>query len=150
MLKNLCEITHCDDYFIDTDTIQIISFKKYKEGRPIKVFPVNKKGHLQLQLILPEGRKYLTFVHVVVKALIDPNFDFRKQQIIFKDGDVTNCNPSNLEVVSGYKRTRNNKYTKNIGFVKRGTQQPVKKENKKPEAIYEYDILQCFDKWMYK
>ena len=149
MLKSLEEITHCKDYYIDTDTIDIISFKKYKEGRPIKIFPINKKGHLQVQLVLPEGRKYLTFVHVVVKALIDPNFDKKKQQIIFRDGDITNCHPSNLQIVSGYKRTRNNKYTKNVGFVKRGTQ-PVKKENKKPEAIYEYNILQCFNNWAFK
>ena len=150
MLKSLEPITNCKDYYIDTDTIEIISFKKYKEGRPIKVFPVNKKGHLQLQLILPEGRKYLTFVHVVVRALIDKNFDFKKQQIIFKDGDITNCHPSNLEIVEGYKRTRNNKYTKNVGFVKRNTE-PVKKEKKKkPEPIYEYDILQCFSNWSFK
>lgn len=149
MLKNLKEITHCDDYFIDTDTIQIISFKKYKDGRPIKVFPVNN-GHLQVQLQLPEGRKYLTFVHVVVKALIDPEFDFRKKQIIFKDGDLSNCHPSNLEIVEGYHRTRNNKYTKNVGFVKRGTKRAVKKENKKQEPIYDYNILQCFSNWALK
>ena len=149
MLKSLEPITNCKDYYIDTDTIEIISFKKYKEGRPIKVFPVNKKGHLQLQLVLPEGRKYLTFVHVVVKALIDSNFDFRKQQIIFKDGDVTNCNPSNLQIVEGYKRTRNNKYTKNIGFVKRNTQPVEKRSYRKSQPIY-HDLDTIFDKWMLK
>ena len=149
MLKSLEPITNCKDYYIDTDTIEIISFKKYKEGRPIKVFPVNKKGHLQLQLVLPEGRKYLTFVHVVVKALIDSNFDFRKQQIIFKDGDVTNCNPSNLQIVEGYKRTRNNKYTKNIGFVKRNTQPVEKRSYRKSQPIYP-DLDTIFDKWMLK
>ena len=150
MLKSLEEITHCKDYYIDTDTIEIISFKKYPEGKKIKVFPVNKTGHLQVQLILPEGRKYLSLHYLVARALIDPNFNKKKQQIIFRDGNITNCHPSNLQIVEGYKRTRNNKYTKNIGFVKRGTQQPVKKENKKPEAIYEYDILQCFSNWLFK
>ena len=149
MLKSLEEITHCKDYYIDTDTIDIISFKKYKEGKKIKVFPANL-GYLQVQMVLPEGRKYLSLHYLVARSLLDPNFDKKKQQIIFKDGNKQNCHPDNLQIVSGYKRTRNNKYTKNVGFVKRGTQQPVKKENKKPEAIYEYDILQCFNNWALK
>ena len=140
MLKSLEEITHCKDYYIDTDTIDIISFKKYPEGRPIKVFPANL-GYLQVQMVLPEGRKYLSLHYIVAKALIDPNFDKKKQQIIFRDGNKGNCHPDNLEIVTGLKRTRKSKKPK---------KEPVEKRRyHKSQPIYP-DLDTIFDKWMYK
>ena len=140
MLKSLEPITNCKDYFIDTETIDIISFKKYPEGKKIKVFPVNL-GYLQVQMILPEGRKYLTLHYLVAKALIDPNFDKKKQQIIFRDGNKGNCHPSNLEIVTGLKRKRKSKKPK---------KEPVEKRSyRKSQPIYP-DLDTIFDKWMLK
>ena len=138
MLKSLEEITHCKDYYIDTETIDIISFKKYPEGKKIKVFPVNL-GYLQVQMVLPEGRKYFSLHYLVARALINSNFDKKKQQIIFKDGNNGNCHPSNLEIVTGLKRKRKSKKPK---------KEPVEKRNyRKSQPIYP-DLDTIFDKWI--
>lgn len=108
MLVSLKEITNCEDYYIDDETFQIVSFKqkKYAEGRIIKPV-IDKDGYIRYRFQINGIRKQIRLHHIIVKLFIDPNFDSTKFQVDHKDHNRTNNCIDNLSVVSRSENIRN-------------------------------------------
>ena len=100
MLVSLKEITNCEDYYIDDQTFQIVSFKnkKYEQGRILK--PDIRNGYIYYDFRINGKRKHIYLHHIIVKLFIDKNFDSSKNDIDHKDHNRTNNSIENLAVVS--------------------------------------------------
>ena len=104
MLIDLENIVGVAGYFIDDQTFDIWSFKRYKDGRKIKLFP-NSKGYLQFNIHNEGKRKTCRYHQLIVKVFIDSNYDSKTQDIDHLDHNKLNNSIDNLKVVS---RSENN------------------------------------------
>lgn len=114
MLVSLKDITNCEDYYIDNETFQIVSFKqkKYENGKIIKPHITNK-GYIDYIFWVNGKYKHILLHHIIVKLFIDPNFDSTKEEIDHKDRDPKNNSIDNLCVVSHSENIRNTSKSSN-------------------------------------
>ena len=108
MLISLKEILGCEDYYIDDQTFQIVSFKqkKYEQGR-ILIPNINGGGYIRYRFQINGKRKHIYLHHIIVKLFIDKNFDSSKNVIDHKDHNRTNNSIDNLCIVSQSENCRN-------------------------------------------
>ena len=107
MLVSLKEITNCEDYYIDDQTFQIVSFKqkKYTEGKILKP-RIDKDGYIFYHFSVNGKYKNIRLHHIIVKLFIDKNFDSSKNDIDHKDHNRTNNSIDNLCIVSHSENNR--------------------------------------------
>ena len=108
MLISLKDITKCEDYYIDDQTFQIVSFKqkKYTEGKILKP-SIRTDGYIYYDFYVNGKRKHIYLHHIIVKLFIDKNFDSSKNVIDHKDHNRTNNSIDNLCIVSQSENCRN-------------------------------------------
>ena len=106
-LLSLKEIVGCDDYYIDDQTFQIVSFKykKYTEGRILK--PDIRNGYIYYDFRINGKRKHIYLHHIIVKLFIDRNFDSSKFDVDHMDHNRTNNSIDNLCIVSRSENIKN-------------------------------------------
>ena len=108
VLISLKDITNCNDYYIDDETLQIYSFKykKYTEGKLLKP-SINRDGYIFYRFCMNGKVKNILYHHIIVKMFINPNFDSTKEEIDHKDCNKLNNNIENLAVVTHLENCRN-------------------------------------------
>ena len=108
MLVSLKEITNCEDYYIDDQTFQIVSFKqkKYTEGKILKP-RIDKDGYIFYHFSVNGKYKNIRLHHIIVKLFIDKNFDSSKNDIDHKNHNRQDNSIDNLAVVSRIENNRN-------------------------------------------
>ena len=108
MLVSLKEITNCEDYYIDDQTFQIVSFKqkKYEQGKILKPY-IDKDGYIRYRFCINGKRKQIRLHHIIVKLFIDPTFDSTKFQVDHKNHNRQDNSIENLAVVSHSDNNRN-------------------------------------------
>ena len=107
MLVSLKDITKCEDYYIDDQTFQIVSFKqkKYEQGRILK--PHIRNGYIRYSFYINGKNKNIFLHHIIVKMFIDKNFDSTKFDIDHKNHKRQDNSIENLAVVSRSENCRN-------------------------------------------
>ena len=107
MLVSLKDIVGIEDYYIDNETFQIVSFKqkKYEQGRILT--PNINKGYIRYRFNINGKRKTIFLHHIIVKLFIDKNFDSNKNVIDHKDHNRKNNSINNLCIVSQSENCRN-------------------------------------------
>ena len=108
MLVSLKDITNCEDYYIDDQTFQIVSFKqkKYTEGK-ILTPNIRKDGYIHYQFCINGKYKYILLHHIIVKMFIDKNFDSTKFEVDHKNRNKKDNSIENLAIVSHSENNRN-------------------------------------------
>lgn len=108
MLVSLKDITNCEDYYIDDQTFQIVSFKqkKYTEGKIITPY-INNCGYIRYKFFVNGKVKRILLHHIIVKLFINPNFDSNIEEIDHKDRNPKNNSIENLAIVSHSENQRN-------------------------------------------
>lgn len=99
MLLSIENIVGCPGYFIDDQTFDIWSFKRYKEGRKIKMRK-DRGGYLQFDIHNDGKSKTCKYHHIIVKMFIDLNYDSSTQQIDHINHIRDDNRIENLKVVS--------------------------------------------------
>lgn len=107
MLVSLKDIVGCEDYYIDDQTFQIVSFKQkqYTNGRILT--PDIRNGYIYYDFRINGKRKHIYLHHIIVKLFIDKNFDSSKFVVDHKDHNRTNNSIDNLCIVSQSENIRN-------------------------------------------
>lgn len=108
MLVSLKDIVGCEDYYIDDQTFQVVSFKqkKYEQGRILKPH-IRKDGYIIYRFNV-NGKQREIFLHVIiVKLFIDKNYDTTKFDVDHKDHNRTNNSIDNLCIVNRIENNRN-------------------------------------------
>ena len=108
MLVSLKDIVKCEDYYIDDQTFQIVSFKqkKYEQGR-ILIPVIDKDGYIRYRFQINGKRKQIRLHHIIVKLFIDKNFDSTKFQVDHKNHNRQDNSVENLAIVSRFENQRN-------------------------------------------
>ena len=108
MLVSLKEILRCEDYYIDDQTFQIVSFKqkKYEQGKILKPH-IDKDGYIFYSFSVNGKYKYIRLHHIIVKLFIDKNFDSTKFQVDHKNHNRQDNSIDNLCIVSQSENSRN-------------------------------------------
>lgn len=108
MLVSLKDIIGCEDYYIDNETLQIVSFKykKYTEGKILKPH-INNRGYIYYQFSVNGKIKSIYLHHIIVKLFIDPNFDSKKSEVDHKNHNRQDNSIENLAVVTRLENNRN-------------------------------------------
>ena len=99
MLIDLEKIVGYPGYFIDDTTYEIWSFKRYKEGKKIKLSVVGD-GYLRFNVWNECKHKDILYHQLIVRLFIDPNYDPSTQQIDHIDHNKLNNSIDNLKVVT--------------------------------------------------
>ena len=106
-LLSLKDITNCDDYYIDDETLQIYSFKgKNKNGKLMKP-QIYKNGYIYYDVYVNGKRKHILYHHIIVKMFINPNYDSTKEEIDHLNHNKQDNRIENLAVVSRSENIRN-------------------------------------------
>ena len=105
-LLSLKDITNCNDYYIDDETFQIWSFKRYDEGRLLKP-QVRKDGYILYRFNVNGKHKNIYYHHILVKMFLNPNFDSTKEEIDHLNHNKSDNSIENLKVVSASENQRN-------------------------------------------
>lgn len=108
MLVSLKDIVDSEDYYIDNETFQIVSFKqkKYTEGRILKP-KIDRYGYIMYQFSINGKNKSILLHKIIVKLFIDPNFDSSKNDIDHKNHNRQDNSIENLAVVTRSENNRN-------------------------------------------
>ena len=108
MLVSLKDIVGCEDYYIDDQTFQIVSFKqkKYTEGK-ILTPNINNNGYIDYRFCINGKCKSILLHHIIVKLFIDKNFDSSKNDIDHKNHNRQDNSIDNLYIVSRSENNRN-------------------------------------------
>ena len=99
MLIDLQEIVGCKGYYIDDVTYEIYSFKRYKDGRKIKLSP-DRNGYLRFDVRNEGKHKTIRYHQLIVRLFVDSTYDPSTQQIDHLDRNRLNNSIDNLKVVS--------------------------------------------------
>ena len=142
VLISLKDITNCDDYYIDDETLQVYSFKqkKYENGKLMKPH-INSTGYIYYHFCVNGKGKNILYHHIIVKIFINPNFDSTKEEIDHKDCNKLNNSIDNLAVVSSSEncRNRSSKNGKKFNFVENIGNSLVINEDAKIYYSLDYD-----------
>lgn len=116
MLVSLKDIVGCDDYYIDNETFQIVSFKqkKYTEGKILT--PNINKGYIRYRFCVNGKIKRIFLHNIIVKLFIDKNFDQTKFEVDHKNRNKLDNSIENLAVVSHIENSRNKSTYKDKEF----------------------------------
>ena len=108
MLVSLKEFTNCEDYYIDDQTFQVVSFKnkKYEQGKILKPH-INNNGYIRYKFCINNKVKRIFLHHIVVKLFIDKNFDSTKFEVDHKNRNKQDNSIDNLAIVSRSENNRN-------------------------------------------
>lgn len=108
MLVSLKELTNCEDYYIDDQTFQIVSFKnkKYENGKILTPY-IDKDGYIKYCFCINRKHKYIFLHQIIVKLFIDPNFDTRKFDVDHKNHNRQDNSIDNLCIVTRSENQRN-------------------------------------------
>lgn len=107
VLLSLKDIVGCEDYYIDDNTLQIWSFKRYDEGKLLKP-QINKTNKYVYYHFSVNGKyKNIYYHHIIVKMFIKPNYDSKIEEIDHCDKNKLNNSIENLYVVSHCENQRN-------------------------------------------
>ena len=108
MLVSLKEITNCEDYYIDNETFQIVSFKqkKYEQGKILKP-QIRKDGYIRYCFCINRKQIYILLHHIIVKLFIDKNYDSSKFEVDHKNRNKQDNSIENLAIVSKIENQRN-------------------------------------------
>lgn len=108
MLVSLKELTNCEDYYIDDQTFQIVSFKqkKYEQGR-ILIPKIDKDGYIRYGFQINGKRREIGLHHIIVKLFIDKNYDSTKFDVDHKNHNRQDNSIDNLAIVSRSENNRN-------------------------------------------
>lgn len=108
MLVSLKDIVGCEDYYIDNETFQIVSFKqkKYENGKILKPH-IDNKGYIRYRFNVNGKRKQILLHHIIVKLFINSNFDSRKFDVDHKNHNRRDNSIDNLCIVSRLENNRN-------------------------------------------
>lgn len=117
MLVSLKDITNCEDYYIDDENFQIVSFKqkKYEQGRILK--PDNRNGYIYYDFYVNGKRKHIYLHHILVKMFINPDFDSTKNNIDHLNHNRQDNSIDNLSIVSRSENQRNKSSYKGKEFI---------------------------------
>ena len=117
MLISLKDITKCEDYYIDDQTFQIVSFKqkKYEQGKILKP-RINKDGYIFYHFSVNGKYKNILLHHIIVKLFIDKNFDSTKFEVDHKNRNKQDNSIENLAIVSHSENNRNKSTYKDKEF----------------------------------
>ena len=117
MLVSLKDITNCEDYYIDDQTFQIVSFKqkKYENGKILKPH-IRKDGYFDYRFNVNGKYKYIFLHHIIVKLFIDKNFDSEKFEVDHKNHNRQDNSIENLAIVSHSENQRNKSSQKGKDF----------------------------------
>ena len=108
MLVSLKDFTKCEDYYIDDQTFQIVSFKqkKYEQGKILKPC-INKDGYIIYHFSVNGKYKNIRLHHIIVKLFIDKNFDSKKFEVDHKNHNKQDNSIENLAIVNRIENCRN-------------------------------------------
>ena len=108
MLVSLKDIVGCNDYYIDDQNFQVVSFKnkKYTEGKILKPH-INNNGYIYYKFSINGKPKNIFLHHIIVKLFIDKNFDSTKFEIDHKNHNRQDNSIDNLCIVSRLENNRN-------------------------------------------
>lgn len=108
MLVSLRDLLNCEDYYIDDQTFQIVSFKqkKYEQGKILRP-SIDNKGYIKYDFYVNGIRKTIRLHHIVVKLFIDKNFDSTKFEVDHKNRNKQDNRIENLAIVSRSENNRN-------------------------------------------
>ena len=108
MLVSLKDIAGTEDYYIDDQTFQIVSFKykKYAEGK-ILTPNIKKDGYIDYRFCINGKQKHIYLHHIIVKLFIDKNFDSTKFEVDHKNRNKQDNSIENLAIVSHSENQRN-------------------------------------------
>ena len=108
VLISLKDITNCDDYYIDDETLQIYSFKQknYKNGKLLKP-QIKKNGYVYYSFYVNGKRKLIYYHVIIVKMFIKTNFDSTKYDIDHLNHNKQDNRIENLAVVTHLENQRN-------------------------------------------
>ena len=108
MLVSLKDITNSEDYYIDDQTFQIVSFKnkKYTEGKILRP-DINSCGYIRYRFYINGKRKRIFLHHIIVKLFIDKNFDSNKFEVDHKNRNKQDNSIENLAIVTRSENIRN-------------------------------------------
>ena len=108
MLVSLKVFTNCEDYYIDDQTFQIVSFKqkKYTEGRILTPY-INRKGYIDYRFNVNGKQKHMLLHHIIVKLFIDKKFDSNKFEVDHINRNKQDNSIENLKIVSHSENQRN-------------------------------------------
>ena len=117
MLVSLKEIVGCEDYYIDDQTFQIVSFKqkKYENGKILKP-QIRKDGYIQYVFKINGKCKNILLHHIIVKLFIDKNFDSTMFDIDHKNHNRQDNSIDNLCIVTRSENNRNKSINKGKEF----------------------------------
>ena len=117
MLVSLKDILGCEDYYIDDETFQIVSFKqkKYTDGKILKPH-IRKDGYIQYVFKINGKCKNILLHHIIVKLFIDKNFDSSKSEVDHKNRNKQDNSIENLAIVSHSENNRNKSTYKDKEF----------------------------------
>ena len=107
-LISLKDIVGTEDYYIDDQTLQIVSFKqkKYENGK-ILTPNINNRGYIIYRFCINGKRKCILLHHLIVKLFIDKNFDPSKFEVDHKNRNKQDNTIENLAIVSHIENNRN-------------------------------------------
>ena len=109
MLLSLEHIVGVAGYFIDNVTHEIWSFKRYKDGRKIKLFP-DGRGYLMFDVCKEGKRRKIMYHQLIVRLFVDPDYDSKTQEVDHLDHNKLNNSIDNLRVVSKSENLMNRSY----------------------------------------
>lgn len=107
-LLSLKDITNCDDYYIDDETLQIWSFKqkKYENGKLMKP-RVRKDGYIEYHFCVNGKQKTIYYHKIIVKMFIKKDFDSNIEEVDHLNHNRQDNSIENLKVVSRSENQRN-------------------------------------------
>lgn len=116
VLLSLKDIVGCEDYYIDDNTLQIWSFKRYDEGKLLKP-QINKTNKYVYYHFSVNGKqKKIYYHHIIVKMFIKKDFNSKIEEIDHMDHNKNNNTIENLCVVSKSENCRNKSSIKGNKF----------------------------------
>lgn len=106
VLLSLKDIVGTEDYYIDDETFQIWSFKRYDEGKLLKPH-VRKDGYIEFYFRVNGKVKNIFYHKIIVKMFIKKDYDSNIEEIDHCDRNKLNNSIENLKVVSRSENQRN-------------------------------------------
>lgn len=107
-LISLKDLSECEEYYIDDETFQIVSFKqkKYTEGKILKP-RIDKHGYIFYSFSVNGKCKNMCLHHIIVKMFINPDYDSKKFEVDHKNHNKQDNSIDNHCIVTRSENDRN-------------------------------------------